>query len=199
MLVVVSILWFVSESNNRPEQLVNSREPTSAQNAVADTVSNEPLKSSDPSVDQSNQQDADKTQSSLKTKKPTATSAQQKKEEANVQPTTPAAKTETGYVPAEPIKGYPELYSYFSNNLLYPKEAMKDSVQGVLTVSFIINKNGKPEKIEVANSLGTLLDQEAIRLIREMPEWKPAVLNGKPIPSRISLPITFQLVKVKAQ
>ena len=102
------------------------------------------------------------------------------------------------YVQAEPVNGYPDLYAYLNKNLVYPKEAMKDSIQGVLTIAFIINSSGKPEKIEIVNSLGPLFDAEARRLVENMPAWKPAIMNGKPVASKISLPVTFQLVKIKA-
>ncbi len=106
---------------------------------------------------------------------------------------------ESSYVQAEPARGYQDLYDYFAKNLIYPKEMMKDSIQGVSTVTFVINKDGHPGKIEVTNSLGAAFDKEIARLIENMPDWKPALLNGKPVPSRISLPVTFQLQKVSSK
>jgi TonB family protein len=85
------------------------------------------------------------------------------------------------------------LYAYFSKELIYPEEAVKDSIEGVLIVKFLINKEGKPEKIQTSGSLGILFDKEAIRLIEHMPLWKSATVNGNPITSRLSLPLTFQL------
>lgn len=105
--------------------------------------------------------------------------------------------TESGYTQAEPISGYSDLYNYFNANLIYPSEALKDSVQGVQTISFIINKEGKPGQIEVEKSLGEAFEKEAKRLIEGMPAWKPAKLNGEPVPSKISIPITFQIQKIK--
>jgi len=104
---------------------------------------------------------------------------------------------EAGYFQAEPLTGYPDLYEYFNANLIYPVEALKDSIQGVQTVSFIINAKGQPEQIEVVKSLGEPFEKEAKRLIENMPEWKPATLNGKAVASKISLPLTFQIQKIK--
>jgi len=101
------------------------------------------------------------------------------------------------YVQAEPANGYPQLYEYFNHHLTYPPEAIKDSVEGVQTVSFQINVEGKPEKIQVKQSLGVPFEKEAARIIENMPAWKPATLNGKPVPSQVSLPLTFQLRQVK--
>lgn len=104
---------------------------------------------------------------------------------------------ESAYIQAEPVGGYAELYSYFNSKLLYPEEAMKDSVQGIQTISFVINAAGKPEKIEVVQSLGEPFEKESRRLIENMPEWKPATLNGKPVASKITIPLTFQIKKIK--
>lgn len=105
--------------------------------------------------------------------------------------TTP--KAEPVYVKAEPVNGYDALYAYFSKELIYPAAAVKDSIEGVLTVKFLINKEGRPEKIQTSGTLGVLFDKEAERLIQNMPLWKPATVNGKPITSKLSIPLTFQL------
>lgn len=112
----------------------------------------------------------------------------------------PAAKAreivvQPTYVQAEPIDGYPALYAYFNRNLIYPADAVKDSIEGVVTVVFTLDSTGTAKNIQVENSLGILFDKEVIRLIRNMPLWKPATYNGKPVPARISLPVTFQLKK----
>lgn len=101
------------------------------------------------------------------------------------------------YIQAEPLEGYSALYAYFNSNLEYPQEAVKDSIQGIETVSFVINTEGKPEKITIKQSLGEPFEKEARRLIENMPLWKPATLDGKPVPSQMSVPLTFQIQKVK--
>jgi TonB family protein len=119
----------------------------------------------------------------------------------------PGIKTETKpepaasdvYAEAEPIDGYPELYTYFQKELTYPLEALKDSVEGIVSVSFVINRDGKPEQIKILNSLGAPFDNEAIRVISNMPGWKPASLNGKPMPARISIPLTFHIERTQKQ
>lgn len=99
------------------------------------------------------------------------------------------------YLEAEPAEGYPNLYDYFAKEIRYPVEALKDSIQGIVSVSFLIDQEGKPVQIKILNSLGLAFDKEAQRLIENMPVWKPATLNGKPVAAKISLPFTFQIVK----
>jgi TonB family protein len=110
-----------------------------------------------------------------------------------------STKVEDVYVQAEPVQGYALLYAYFNDNLVYPPSAVKDSIQGVETISFVVNAEGKAEKVEVKQSLGEAFDKEARRLVAGMPAWKPATLNGKPVPSSIALPITFQIQRIKSK
>lgn len=113
---------------------------------------------------------------------------------------TPApVPTEPVYVQAEPVDGYENLYEYFNRELQYPQEAMKDSVQGVVTVQFVIDNEGKPVNIRITKSLGEVFDTETIRLIQNMPGWTPATLNGKPVESKLSLPLTFNIQTIKHQ
>lgn len=117
---------------------------------------------------------------------------------------TQSAKEETTmpvlqYAEAEPAGGYPNLYEYFAKELRYPTEAVKDSIQGIVSVSFLIDQEGKPVQIRIVNSLGPAFDKEAQRLIENMPAWKPATLNGKAVAAKISLPFTFQIVKTNPE
>lgn len=104
---------------------------------------------------------------------------------------------EVNYVQAEPLNGYPALYEYFNKELQYPQEAIKDSIQGIVAVTFYINTEGSAGRIKIENSLGELFDKEVIRLIENMPLWKPATINGKPVESKLSLPLTFNIKRIK--
>jgi len=103
------------------------------------------------------------------------------------------------YLPAEPLDGYSALYNYFNTNLVYPPEAIKDSVQGTLVINFTINRAGEAEDIQITQSLGALFEKEAHRLIENMPVWKPASLNGKPVSSKVSLPLHFQKMVAQSE
>ena len=107
----------------------------------------------------------------------------------------PKEATQDVYAEPEPVLGYPELYNYFNSNLNYPAEAEKDSIEGVVTVSFIISPTGETTKLNIVNSLGIPFDKEVTRLIENMPKWNPASLNGHPVASKISIPLTFKVRK----
>lgn len=99
------------------------------------------------------------------------------------------------YTPAVPLNGYEDLYNYFQRELRYPELALADSVEGVVMISFFINKQGEPEHVKVEQSLGPLFDEEAVRLVQNMPPWVPARLGTEPTRSKLSLPITFRIEK----
>jgi TonB family protein len=134
-----------------------------------------------------------------------ATPQEKNKSNKKDQPLTPSpADTQSAepkkaadvYEQASPVDGYPALYEYFGKELRYPRVKEKDSVDGVVTVIFTIDKTGKPVDIQIENSLGPEFDREAARLIEKMPDWNPARFNGQPVPSKISVPLTFETEKV---
>jgi TonB family protein len=97
------------------------------------------------------------------------------------------------------IEAYPEypggkqaLATYLSQHVTYPKTARKDKVSGNVVVNFVITTQGNIDSVTVAQSVREDLDAEAVRVIRNMPPWKPATQNGKPVNARLSLPINFR-------
>ena len=106
------------------------------------------------------------------------------------------AKVADVYVQAEPVEGYEALYRYINENLHYPPEALSDSVQGAVMVTFVITPEGKADQITLENNLGPAFASEVTNLIQNMPAWKPATLNGTPVPSRITLPLTFHVQRI---
>lgn len=112
-------------------------------------------------------------------------------------PSVQVDSVKSAFLPAEPVDGYEALYSYFARELRYPQQAIKDSTQGVILVSFVINTKGKPEQVTTDRALGEAFEKEAIRLIENMPAWKPAQLDGEPVRSKASVPITFTVTTNK--
>ena len=91
--------------------------------------------------------------------------------------------------------GASALMSFLQENTRYPEEAEKDSVQGKVIVSFVIEKDGSTSNIKVVRGLHPLLDQEAVRVVGLMPKWKPAMNNDLPIRVKYNVPVTFKLEK----
>lgn len=82
---------------------------------------------------------------------------------------------------------------FIANNIKYPSKAIDEGIEGKVTLSFVIEKDGSIGNVKVINSVHTELDREAIRVIKSMPKWEPATANDKPIRSLYTIPINFKL------
>jgi len=91
--------------------------------------------------------------------------------------------------------GQPALDKYITKNVNYPQQAIDDDMSGIVHVSFIIDERGNVTKAKVLDpaGVGDGLDQEALRVVRAMPSWKPGKVNGKKVRTRMELPISFQV------
>jgi TonB family protein len=86
------------------------------------------------------------------------------------------------------------LTKYLKKNFQYPQEALESGIEGTVTVQFTINGDGTISHVTtISPKLGGHLEMEAIRLIRSMPNWKPALENGKSVPAECNIPIEFSL------
>jgi TonB family protein len=94
---------------------------------------------------------------------------------------------------AYPVAGFENLYSWFERNITYPEEHRKDAIEGYVKVSFLLAKDSTISDIRINQSLGPAFDQEAIRLIDQMPKWAPAKRGGIPFSKRLILPIGFKI------
>jgi len=95
---------------------------------------------------------------------------------------------------AEKMAEFPgDIYSYIGKNLNYPEAAKAIAKEGKVVVQFTIGKDGKISDIIIIKKAGYGFDEEVIRLIENMPNWKPAIQNGKPVNLRYTLPINFKL------
>lgn len=82
---------------------------------------------------------------------------------------------------------------WLSENVKYPAEAVEKGIKGKVIVRFVVTKDGKITDAEVARAVDPLLDAEALRAIRSMPDWEPAKRDGQNIAVKYSLPIAFSL------
>jgi outer membrane biosynthesis protein TonB len=83
---------------------------------------------------------------------------------------------------------------HVANKFRYPSFAIEHDVEGTVIIEFIINKEGNPEIIDARGpENGLVLEEEAIRIIKTMPNCKPAFCDSKPINVSFALPIKFQM------
>jgi TonB family protein len=89
--------------------------------------------------------------------------------------------------------GEEAFYKYLSENITYPQQAKDAGIQGRVVVGFVVMDDGSIVNVEVVRGIGGGCDEEAVRVVKAMPKWKPAIYNGKPVNVHYSLPITFKL------
>lgn len=89
--------------------------------------------------------------------------------------------------------GQRKLMEYLKKNVKYPKLALDKSIEGRVLVKFTIKKDGTIDDIRVIKGVDSILDEEAIRVVKNMPKWIPAQHNGKDVNSTFMLPISFRL------
>ena len=91
--------------------------------------------------------------------------------------------------------GESALFKYLADNLNYPRLAKHDNRQGIVYVSFVVDRDGsiRERSIEILRSPHEALSNEAIRVVKNMPNWVPGKQRGKPVPVQYRLPIRFTI------
>lgn len=97
--------------------------------------------------------------------------------------------------PAEFPGGIDALYEWVYSNLNYPKQAKKNRVEGDVAVKFTVEKDGTVSDAEILKGIDPLLDEEALRVVKMMPEWEGTKINGQPVRGQYVVEIQFRLSK----
>ncbi len=87
--------------------------------------------------------------------------------------------------------GLEAMQDYIQKNLTYPKWAIENGVKGKVVMSFVVMPDGSIELSEIEKGIGFGCDEEALRVVNEMPKWKPGIQNGKKVAVKLILPIRF--------
>jgi periplasmic protein TonB len=88
--------------------------------------------------------------------------------------------------------GMPALMDYLGKNIQYPSKAKKNDIEGRVIVKFVVCENGTLCNEEIVKSIGGGCDEEVIRVVKAMPNWKPGKQNGKAVRVYYTLPVTFR-------
>ncbi len=89
--------------------------------------------------------------------------------------------------------GEAELFKYLGNNIKYPTMAQDAGIQGVVFVTFVVEKNGEVTGARVLRGIGGGCDEEALRVVKSMPKWKPGEQRGKKVKVQYNVPVRFTL------
>ena len=96
-------------------------------------------------------------------------------------------------MPEFPGGGEAALLKYLSQNIKYPPLARENNVQGTVYVTFEIDQSGKVKDAKILRGIGGGCDEEALRVVMNMPQWKPGKQRGKTVRVQYNLPVRFTL------
>lgn len=82
---------------------------------------------------------------------------------------------------------------YLIKNINYPKKARKAGIQGTVYITFIIEKDGKVSNVRILRGIGGGCDEESLRVVKNMPKWKPGRQRGKNVRVQYNMPLKFTL------
>jgi len=85
------------------------------------------------------------------------------------------------------------MYMYLCMNLSYPDKARENGIEGVVIVSFTIEKDGSVSHVRVLRDIGGGCGEAAVEVVKAMPRWEPGRQSGKAVRTLFNLPLRFQL------
>lgn len=89
--------------------------------------------------------------------------------------------------------GEAKLYEFIRNNVKYPELAKETGIEGTVFVQFVVEKDGSLSNVQALRKIGGGCDEEAIRVVKSMPKWKPGSQRGRNVRCSFTIPIKFTL------
>jgi len=93
----------------------------------------------------------------------------------------------------EPIGGFENMYAFLQANLRYPEVARNNNISGQVFIEFVVERDGSISGVRVLAGVYPELDQEAVRVVKILPKWKPGKQMGKPVRCFFQIPIRFTI------
>ena len=109
----------------------------------------------------------------------------------------PLQENDSIYTVVETMPEFPggtaKMMGFLAANISYPQTARDKGVEGRVYISFVVEKDGSVSDVKVLRGIGGGCDEEAVRVVQSMPNWKPGVQKGKPVKVAYNLPVRFAL------
>ncbi len=83
--------------------------------------------------------------------------------------------------------------TFLSNAITYPELAKETGIQGVVHLTFVVEKSGEISNVELLRGIGGGCDEAAIEAIKRMPNWKPGKQRGRAVRTQFKMPVKFFL------
>ena len=89
--------------------------------------------------------------------------------------------------------GEGKLMEYVAKNIKYPQIARETGIQGRVFVGFVVEPDGSISNVKLLRGIGGGCDEEAMRVVKSMPKWKPGKQRGKAVRVSYQIPVFFKL------
>lgn len=89
--------------------------------------------------------------------------------------------------------GESALLEYLYGQIKYPEDALMNRIQGTVILRFVVSSTGDIRDVELIRGVDPLLDNEAIKVISEMPRWRPGKQDGRAVPVYFTIPVVFRI------
>jgi TonB family protein len=89
--------------------------------------------------------------------------------------------------------GEEALMQFLAKNIKYPQDARKNNITGRVYVTFVVDKDGKVKDIRILRGIGGGCDEEVLRVMHMMPDWKAGSQDGSNVSVQYNLPVHFTL------
>ena len=127
-------------------------------------------------------------------------------EEIFTQDPPPVKKEETEEVIFVVVENQPEfpggqaaMMKFLADSIQYPKIAVENGIQGRVICNFVVMKDGSVSDVQIVRGVDPVIDTEAVRVLKLMPDWKPGTQRGKAVNVRYTLPVVFSLGKKESK
>jgi periplasmic protein TonB len=92
------------------------------------------------------------------------------------------------------IGGQSALETYINNNIEYPQQAIDNNTEGTVSVQFAVDEQGNISNVKaIGDKVGDGLEEEAVKIVSQMPRWSPGQIKGKNVKTWRILPVTYKL------
>lgn len=98
--------------------------------------------------------------------------------------------TVSDVMPAFP-GGNKAMRNYLAKNVKYPKADLEKNLQGRAVVQFVVEPDGSLTDVKAVRSSSAAMGEEAVRVLKNSPKWKPGKVNGKPVRAQYNVPVNF--------
>jgi periplasmic protein TonB len=89
--------------------------------------------------------------------------------------------------------GVKAMYDFLSKNIVYPNVARENGIEGIVYIGFVVSKDGTIRDVHFKRGIGGGCNEEAMRVVKMMPRWKPGKQNGKAVNVAFTIPVKFKL------